>query len=1560
MYSSFLEIFKKKKKEIKNTKFFIPCFDVINKEIYFTEFFTEEIINKPKEPIKNEEKRKITNYFGSIHYKEALNKHKKEQGPAKLTDEEKKILIQKRLEKLLINEFSLRFKKMQIISGFNENNYLSLSYYNYFSRPLFSHFFHSQNLSLYSFNSTAPIPNSILTYSFVNIYIDFHLDSLLGIELDKYLPEINDNNEEYDYDNYINEKNFEESEEIQFYLQIKRNLFDLYKHSKKISLFYQVDTLIKDSVKLFEDNIKLLINKYEENVDNIFDVEAKAFNQDMNNFINDEYINKLRELLNKFNQIKNDRTKCFVLKLVGYEEYLYGDNTLAQYNYIRKKVRQKEIIRLILKSVPLYKVKPSIFNYPPIIKVEKGKNITYIDLLNLYNKYYPNHDIIFRIYRTSQKQIKRYLNKKLDRTKYLTKFTESGDCDFPLIININTINHLFDFVKWFNEDNYCNNQLILPYFNPLKTIRLAKTSKFGRILKIIKNSFFNKKEGATDGAQENENEDEDEDTNDAFKEKLIKKYDNLKKENNEIEKKLNYLKMKSYYQSENYNSINTNLFNGTVTQTNYNSILDQITNRNQNPVLLKGKLFSNEEEDIKFVTHNNIYNSSYNYISNKYKSFLLENHPEELIVPVYIRIKIYLLYGSYCLKKFQTQPYLIKDFIQLNEKIIFNDKDNNCLISHLPFETRIGIRIKGYDQKLKEGFILGTCQIPLYNDEGEMQNGIIDFILWPNVKIFPRVNISTPFSRKFITKVKKKEMVSKLEKEIEFEKRILIEEREKIYKKKEIEIKNEKKNLEKQKLISGENSKNLNKVLDEDNKEKKDLEFEKLLNFELEKLNNDISIINSIYNNMSKIALTLWDIIKIEKEEILINLEREKLKKESEKKSYDSAEQINYENLKKRNTIYIREDNFDNTNANFNYNSNIEELYNISEYPYISIKFPKFASPLIHSVPKQESYRQYLDIKYKYQNSNDENDYDEIRKLYRNSQKEINNMIEHFGETLNKKYTTLKNESEPEKKGGFFKKNNNKEDSYQTDVWKYLKKSFSNIVKILKKDPLEKLEEDEIKSILICRDYICTVPSALELFLRAIDWRNPLEVSIAHSYLKKWIKIDYTDAISLLDARFPDTVVREYAVERLRDFSDATIDNCMLILCQCLLYETFLVNPLSDFLIERSLMNPKLIGNDFIWYNRVNMKNPLFEERLSAYSLQFLMIVGDKFVNNLFHEMKMNYFLEITEELYLDKNKEKKKNGKETLFLKKYFNNFIINKKFRLPIDPTYKCFRINKFDYYFIEFNTREPNKRNEKKVKLKIGNDYRQEAFIVQILRIIDYLWLYNNLDLKLITYKVFPTELNAGYVEYINSTSLYVIKNSSGVGGSLDREIIIKHLRCTSSDEDSYEINFNDKTDNFIKSLAGYCVATCVLGVANRLTRKLLIKNNGIFFHVDFGRILGNFKKTLGIKKERTKFLLTPEMANVYIFEQKEIQFKKLCVNAFNILRHNASRLINLFIIMSTAGMPSFLGISDIEYIKEMLVLDTQNDEDAGNYFIEEIRKCKNERLRQLDFLLQNLKL
>jgi hypothetical protein len=49
------------------------------------------------------------------------------------------------------------------------------------------------------------------------------------------------------------------------------------------------------------------------------------------------------------------------------------------------------------------------------------------------------------------------------------------------------------------------------------------------------------------------------------------------------------------------------------------------------------------------------------------------------------------------------------------------------------------------------------------------------------------------------------------------------------------------------------------------------------------------------------------------------------------------------------------------------------------------------------------------------------------------------------------------------------------------------------------------------------------------------------------------------------------------------------------------------------------------------------------------------------------------------------------------------------------------------------------------------------------------------------------------------------------------------------------------------------------------------------------------------------------------------------------------------------MSSSGMPEFFGLCDIEYMKNMLVLEKPNDEDAENYFIETIRKFKYVKFR-----------
>ena len=53
--------------------------------------------------------------------------------------------------------------------------------------------------------------------------------------------------------------------------------------------------------------------------------------------------------------------------------------------------------------------------------------------------------------------------------------------------------------------------------------------------------------------------------------------------------------------------------------------------------------------------------------------------------------------------------------------------------------------------------------------------------------------------------------------------------------------------------------------------------------------------------------------------------------------------------------------------------------------------------------------------------------------------------------------------------------------------------------------------------------------------------------------------------------------------------------------------------------------------------------------------------------------------------------------------------------------------------------------------------------------------------------------------------------------------------------------------------------------------------MLTDTGHLFHIDFGHFLGNFKSKYGIKRERTKFVLTEEMAFVMGGREGEL-FKK----------------------------------------------------------------------------------
>lgn len=157
-------------------------------------------------------------------------------------------------------------------------------------------------------------------------------------------------------------------------------------------------------------------------------------------------------------------------------------------------------------------------------------------------------------------------------------------------------------------------------------------------------------------------------------------------------------------------------------------------------------------------------------------------------------------------------------------------------------------------------------------------------------------------------------------------------------------------------------------------------------------------------------------------------------------------------------------------------------------------------------------------------------------------------------------------------------------------------------------------------------------------------------------------------------------------------------------------------------------------------------------------------------------------------------------------------------------------------------------------------------------------------------------------------------------------------------------------------------------------------------GNFLHIDFGHFLENKKSKFGYKRERDPFVFTPEIAyfvngqsitkkskytnneqitpeehemigasvlsnedldppksnnpqpNVVVDEYKTANyyyFEDLCCRAYNILRANANQLINLFLIMLSAGMPELKHKEEIEALVIKLDLNLSEREAAKKF-------------------------
>ena len=145
------------------------------------------------------------------------------------------------------------------------------------------------------------------------------------------------------------------------------------------------------------------------------------------------------------------------------------------------------------------------------------------------------------------------------------------------------------------------------------------------------------------------------------------------------------------------------------------------------------------------------------------------------------------------------------------------------------------------------------------------------------------------------------------------------------------------------------------------------------------------------------------------------------------------------------------------------------------------------------------------------------------------------------------------------------------------------------------------------------------------------------------------------------------------------------------------------------------------------------------------------------------------------------------------------------------------------------------------------------------------------------------------------------------------------------------------YKEAVHTFCLSLAGYCVATYIMGIGDRHNDNVMLSKMGHLFHIDFGHFLGNFKSKFGFKRERAPFVFTPDFA--YVLDEKGSpkfeRFVQVCCQAYNVIRQHSHEFINLFSLMLSTGIPELQKVEDIKWLRDCLTLDL-TEEQAAEHF------------------------
>lgn len=472
-------------------------------------------------------------------------------------------------------------------------------------------------------------------------------------------------------------------------------------------------------------------------------------------------------------------------------------------------------------------------------------------------------------------------------------------------------------------------------------------------------------------------------------------------------------------------------------------------------------------------------------------------------------------------------------------------------------------------------------------------------------------------------------------------------------------------------------------------------------------------------------------------------------------------------------------------------------------------------------------------------------------------------------------------------------------------------------------------------------------PGALAKLLIVTKWNKHEDVAQMVFLLQTWPELPVLNALELLDFSFPDPNVGRFTVNSLKKLTGAELFQYLLQLVQVLKYQSYLDCELTKFLLDRALTNRK-IGHFLFWHLRSEMHLP-------SLALRFGLIL-EAYCRGNAHHIKalmkqseaLNKLKALNDLIKVSAQKNTKPQTKEfmhTCMRQETYQDALSN--LQSPLDPRIFLAKVSvelctvmdsKMKPLWIMFNNGETG-GNSTGLIFKNGDDLRQDMLTLQMIQLMDILWKQEGLDLRMTPYGCLSTGDKMGLIEVVMKSdtiaNIQLNKSNMAATAAFNKDALLNWLK-SKNPGDALE----QAIEEFTLSCAGYCVATYVLGIGDRHSDNIMVRENGQLFHIDFGHFLGNFKTKFGINRERVPFILTYDF--VHVIQQgktnnseKFERFRDYCETAYMILRGHGLLFLHLFSLMKAAGLPELSCSKDIQYLKDSLALG-KTDEEARKQF------------------------